>query len=210
MDRWAEGDTILLREVCRGRVWTARPVRVVRDGPDVLALHLAPGTRWKGPATRDGERLRVPTDGWVLADREWRFTDALILWVPPAAHTVWAMWERATGRFRGWYVNLQEPLRRTEMGFDYMDHMLDLMLPPDRSSIGWKDRHELDLMRDRGFLGDEEHAGVLAEADRASANARAGGPPFDGDWEGWIASGLPPPKLPAGWDGVDGASPSKG
>ena len=40
---------------------------------------------------------------------------------PGAAHSVELLWNAETGQFLCWYINLQEPLRRTPLGFDTMD-----------------------------------------------------------------------------------------
>lgn len=54
MRPWAMGDRILIREVWRGRVWTARPVTVVQDTSDLIAFYMMPGTRYKHPRATDG------------------------------------------------------------------------------------------------------------------------------------------------------------
>ena len=41
--RWASRDRVILREVVRDRVWSARPVTAVRDSGDVVALCRAEG-----------------------------------------------------------------------------------------------------------------------------------------------------------------------
>jgi protein associated with RNAse G/E len=38
----------------------------------------------------------------------------------------------------GWYVNLQCPFRRTEVGIEAMDLMLDVVVDPD-GTWRWKD-----------------------------------------------------------------------
>lgn len=50
---WATGDQIVYREVWKNRVWTARPVTVVQDTPELIVLYLSAGTRWKMPAPLD-------------------------------------------------------------------------------------------------------------------------------------------------------------
>ena len=37
------------------------------------------------------------------------------------------------GSPRGWYVNLQTPLKRTLIGFDTVDHLLDVLIPMVRA-----------------------------------------------------------------------------
>ena len=42
------------------------------------------------------------------------------------------------GAERGWYINLQEPFRRNERRFHYMDLMLDVVVDVERR-WRWKD-----------------------------------------------------------------------
>ncbi|MBA2556665.1 MAG: DUF402 domain-containing protein [Chloroflexi bacterium] len=41
------------------------------------------------------------------------------------AHAIHLWWQPPDWRFGGWYINLQEPIRPTPLGFDFMDHLLD-------------------------------------------------------------------------------------
>src|SRR3712207_3884257 len=71
---WQPGDQIVLREILHQQVWTARPAIVVHDGPEVLAVYLMPGTRYKHPRLVDRDEvprlLASPT--WRLVDVTWR------------------------------------------------------------------------------------------------------------------------------------------
>ena len=51
----------------------------------------------------------------------------------------------------GWYVNLQQPLRRTPLGFEAMDMMLDVVVEPDLT-WRWKDEDEFADLLDRGLV----------------------------------------------------------
>ena len=51
-----------------------------------------------------------------------------------------------SGEQWGWYVNFQEPYRRTERGIETMDLALDIIAEPDRSSWRWKDEDEFALL----------------------------------------------------------------
>ena len=59
----------------------------------------------------------------------------LQLWPAGAAHAIWLF---ATS----WYVNLQEPFRRTAGGVDTADQLLDLVRTKD-GEWRWKDEDEL-------------------------------------------------------------------
>ena len=41
--RWQPGDVVVWRETWRGQTYFAWPVRVVADGPDEIAVYVAPG-----------------------------------------------------------------------------------------------------------------------------------------------------------------------
>ena len=197
---WSPGQPIVLREVWDGKLWAVRPVIVVRDDPKLIATYLAIGTKWKRPVRPDGSRLRMPTEDWVLGDDVWTDKSVIHLVTPGAAHAAWAMWNRKE-EFLGWYVNLQEPLRRSPVGFDYMDQMLDLVVAPDLSSWRWKDEEELDDEVRFGLITREQADGVRREGDRVMEKIRAKASPFGDGWENW----RPDPAWPLagfleGWD----------
>jgi predicted RNA-binding protein associated with RNAse of E/G family len=206
-DRWPPGAHVVLRDVWRGRVFLAKPVTVVCDTPDLVALHLAVGTRWKRAQTLDGAPLRLPVAGWQACDAVWVGGDALYLIQPGAAHAVMAFWTEAPRTFRGWYLNLQEPLRRTPLGFDTMDQLLDVVVQPDRTAWAWKDEDELEAARRCGLLSDDACRAIRTEGQRAIAHMQAGAPPFCDGWETWQPDPTwPVPTLPVGWD----ADPTRG
>lgn len=135
---WATGDQIVYREVWKNRVWTARPVTVVQDTPELIVLYLSAGTRWQRPAPLD-EGVNIYhhyllKERWQLVEQVWVW-DSLILVQPGETYAVHIM--RGEGRgsreFVGWYVNLQEALRPTAIGFDFMDQELDIVVKPDLS-----------------------------------------------------------------------------
>jgi predicted RNA-binding protein associated with RNAse of E/G family len=66
---------------------------------------------------------------WVSTDVVWAGGSLFRLLEPGAWHSVDVEFD-AAGAFAGWYVNLQEPLRRTGSGFDTVDLVLDLVVAP--------------------------------------------------------------------------------
>jgi hypothetical protein len=110
----------------------------VQDTPDLLAVYWQAGTPNMVPSKRP-----VPHDLLVnnicLIPHKWVETDILMLVTPEASHTVYVMWETGQSKLRCWYIDLQEPLRRTGIGFDTMDHILDVVISADRSEWHWKD-----------------------------------------------------------------------
>ena len=198
--RWKPGDTVVLRAVWRHRIWWACAATVVQDAPNLIALYWRAGNPEKAPAKR-----MIPQDllseGVCLVDRTWRETDVLMLATPGAAHSVDVMWETGQTRLRCWYVNLQEPLRRTAVGFDRMDHLLDIVISPDRSDWRWKDEDEFQEAVAIGVYSPEEAHTIRAEGERSIELLRTEQPPFCDGWDRWS----PPaeweiPQHPDGWD----------
>ena len=99
---WSPGDQVLLREIWNGRVWTARPMTVVRDSPALLALYIAPGTRWKKPITPQGEWARMAIGDWRLADDVWTGQGSLRLTTPGDGHSVLLFWGESGDGWERW------------------------------------------------------------------------------------------------------------
>lgn len=201
ISRWMPGNPIVLRGVWRQKLWWAVPVTVVQDTPNLIALYWRAGTRDKSPRKRLTPQDLLSTEKLDLVDRTWVETDVLMLVTPGAAHAVYAMWEEGHTSFRCWYVDLQEPLRRTSIGFDTRDHLLDIVVSPDRSKWWWKDEDEFREAEAIGVFSTEETRAIRAEGERVISLIRTGQSPFCDGWERWS----PPaewetPDLPAGWD----------
>jgi hypothetical protein len=207
MERFRPGEAIALREVWRGRVWAARAATVVEDHGDRQMFYVPPGTRWKRPVGPNGEFLRLPrNDGWNLVDAVWEGTRVLSLAWEGVAHAVLCFWD-LDWNHRSWYVNLQEPLRRTGVGFDYMDHALDAVIEPDLSGWSWKDEDELAEAVERGIFTKDQASGFRTEGERAVERVLRRRPPFDRDWSSWRPDPTwPVPELPSVWE--DAAGPT--
>ena len=208
---WAPGQTIVIQEVWDGMLWAARPVIVVEDREDFIAVWCPKGTRRKVPTTPPtrpaegtrGERLASCLDlhDWVLVDQEWDVS-TLMLTEEGAMHSIWVSWLES-GEHWGWYVNLQLPMRRAAGAVQTMDLALDVLIAPDRSSWAWKDEDEFQIAIDRNLFSAELAEAVRSEAVSVIRRAEAGEPPFCDPWPDWRPEpswGLP--LLPAGWDRV--------
>jgi len=80
---WNRGAQITLREHWNNKVWTVRPVTVVAETPDVIALYMMPGTIYKHPRAMDGSPVpHLLPDQRVLVDTQWFGGGALYL-APP-------------------------------------------------------------------------------------------------------------------------------
>jgi predicted RNA-binding protein associated with RNAse of E/G family len=191
---WSRGDAIALREVWHGRVWRVVAGRVVEDASDRIVLFFARGMSGRYPVRADGSELRVPTEAWTLARRKGT-RDVLALFVPGGRHSIWHF-RRPDGTHDHWYVNFEQPLVRTPVGFDYRDEKLDLVVPVD-GAIRWKDEDELAEAARYGL--------VDADAVRAEAARVVASPPWPTGWETWQPDpAWDVPALPEGWDVVRG------
>jgi hypothetical protein len=202
---WSTGSQILYREVTHGKVWTAKPVTVIRDAPDLVALSMLRDTPWKvcAPCDAATDLLHCKADlsPWRLDDAVWGRGDTVFLITPGKAHAVHVLWD-AERRFVGWYVNMQEPIRRTCLGFDFLDHELDIVVSPDRD-WRWKDRDHLEQAQIIGSLSPEQARAITQEAQQVVDDIARRVVPFDGSWNDWSPpSDRTIPSLPDGWDQV--------
>ena len=203
---WARGDQIAVR-YCRGtQVREVRPVTVIEDGPEGLAVWLAPGTPMIRSALRDGrkpaaapllERFVTPV---VTGPGSWRGTGIVMIFPPGAPYSVWLFWD-AERRFLGWYGNLEDEAVRWPGGIDTADLHLDVWITPGRD-CEWRDEDEFEVATGLpGFWPGHRVPAIRAAGERIMALARAAQPPFDGRYADFEPDpSWPVPALPAGWD----------
>jgi hypothetical protein len=208
---WRRGETIMHRHVGHGdgRVigW---PHVVVEDGPERTVLYQpegAPFLIWSLDEQRFEPHLTVRM-----------FALRIIYPHRPYYVSLWfkgdtgmpSWWQPHfggdyPGRFRGWKVDMCSPHRRTEIGFDTSDDVLDYIVHPD---FAWYIKDDDDLT---GFTS----AGVYTEAEAARIRKacrdvlpliEARTSPFDAEWISWQpAPGLALGDLPANWHLYPGA-----
>ncbi|MFI7009025.1 DUF402 domain-containing protein [Streptomyces sp. NPDC050145] len=205
--RWAPGEQVLWRYRANGGdgFHICRPVTVVEDSADLLAVWLAPGTECVKPVLADGTPLhreplatRYTKPRTLLRDR-WLGTGVLKLARPGEPWSVWLFWERGWS-FRNWYVNLEQPRTRWSGGVDSEDHYLDLSVYPDRS-WRWHDEDEFARAREVGLMNAAQAASVREAGRRAVRMIEAWGHPFPDGWPDWRPDpSWPVPALPGDWD----------
>ena len=198
---WNQGDKVLLRGVWRRKLWFAIVAYIVADTDDLIALYWRAGTPNKIPGWRLSAQDILVEERLKLIDSTWTRTDLLMLVKPGASHSVELMWDKDTSEFLCWYVNLQEPLRRTPLGFDTMDQALDIVISPDRAKWRWKDEQEFADMMELGLISPGEAQAIRAEGERVIQMSATNQPPFCDGWEKWS----PPddwsiPEFPQNWD----------
>jgi hypothetical protein len=179
---WHPGQVIVRREVLNdGRVWQEVPVIVVDDTPELLATYIA-----------EGAPLRFPSGKWPTADglhpwhgkRRWHGHGVLMLQRPSDAHAIWVFWSGAKRDFRGWYINLQQPFRRTAIGYDTQDLELDIWVPVD-GPWEFKDDEVLEQLVLEGRYTPEQVAATRAEAERIADELNARRRWWSDEWAEW-------------------------
>jgi hypothetical protein len=179
---WSPGEIVIRREVVNdGRAWMCAPVIVVVDRADLLATYIAEGTPFEFP---DGD-WRAP-DGvhpWHGRQR-WQGQGLLMLQRPGDAYAIWLFWHGPEREFRGWYVNLQEPFRRTAAGYDTQDLELDIWVPLD-GPWQWKDDELLDQRVREGRFTAGQAVEIRAVGASVAADLDAGRRWWSDDWASW-------------------------
>lgn len=137
---------------------------------------------------------------WSLKGTGWSIST---LWFMPAQawYSVWLSWDD-DGKHLGWYVNFQEPFRRTKVGFQTMDLMLDIVVQPDRT---WemKDEDEFSELLARSLISQETAERVEEAVATVLSAIQRGAVPFNEEWVKWRPDpSWPTPRLLAGWEEV--------
>lgn len=91
------------------------------------------------------------------------------------------------------------------MSFDTRDHLLDVVISPDRSEWRWKDEDEFSEAVAIGVFSPEEARAIRAEGERVIGLLEAEASPFCDGWETWSPpAGWEIPVLPVDWDRLKG------
>jgi Protein of unknown function (DUF402) len=191
---WRHGDVIVHREVWNGHPWCASPVVVVDDGPELLVTYLPEKSPFAFPPSADG-RLH-PWNG----KRSWHGHGVLTLRRPGEAYSVMHFWDGPERRFTGWYLNLEEPYRRTEAGYDTQDLELDIWIP---AGAEWRFKDE-ELLEERireGRYTPAQGVAVRALGDAIGAQLDRGGRWWDERWASFAPDAAwRAPAFPDGWE----------
>lgn len=208
---FAPGRTVLYRNLSGPQTMAVRPCRVVSDDERGLLLWLAQGTACLHWQTTDGRDIRsMPFTEWIGQGRRlnagpWNGPGVLKFFPPDADHSVW-FFRDERGRFKNWYVNLEDRALRWDDGdlggVDVTDQDLDVVVEPDRS-WWWKDEDEFTerlALPEHYWVADEQ--AVRAEGLRVIKQVEAGDFPFDGTWLDFEPDPSWPvlTEVPAGWD----------
>jgi hypothetical protein len=201
---WQPGETFVQRfRRTDGSIGQHHPLRVLSDDGTTVVGWLpvdTPIVNTRLPDGRDprqapmAEMFRIPR---VRVPGTWHSTANLRVITEGEWSSVWWFF-RPDMSFVGWYVNLEIPLGRNEIGTDRIDGALDVRVAPDRS-WKWKDEDEADAAVDAGRISADQLTRLRAEGERVIGLAEAGTFPFDGTWcEFRPDPDWPRPTLPPG------------
>jgi hypothetical protein len=196
-------EVVNLRWMHEAHPESAHPVYLMADTAEVIAT-FEPGEAVAMHSTRPkggprGRNLEPGTPHTGFAEGIWTGDGVLRVHAPGQPWSTWR-WLASDGTWSSnWYVNLEEPWRRSGTGFDTEDWILDIVVDGD----GWryKDEDELEWAAGSGRFSAAEIERIGMAAAAAIAVVESGGWPFDADWDAWRPpAGLPVPVLQPGWD----------
>jgi hypothetical protein len=97
---------------------------------------------------------------------------------------------------------MEEPFRRTPIGFDTQDHTLDIEVTPEHV-WNWRDTHELDAHVKHGFYTASLASEVWNEGRRAIDEIVRGTHPCLQNWRNWKPDAAwNVPQIPEEWNSV--------
>lgn len=174
----------------------AQPVTVVRDDPAALIVWLPTGTPVLRAARADGLGKRddpaTTFTAELVQDRGVHAHFDQLRIVPSGCpYSVWVFFTEDTGEF-------VKPHVRDEDTVYTSDHVLDLVIEPDRSLVR-KDEDELLLAVEQGVFDTTAAAAIEADAAAVEALVADRGSPFCDEWERFRPGpDWPIPALPGG------------
>lgn len=194
---WSEGDWVVRREVLSHGVWMGVFTKIIEDTPEHLISYIPEGSPFGFPAGS----WPTPSGKHPWSDRQcWQGHGCLMIQKPEDAYAVWHFWEGSKREFSCWYINLQEPFRRTSIGYDTQDLELDLVVYPDgRWEI--KDDELMDQRVLEGRWTKEQVADIRAVGARIADRLEKGERWWRQEWRNWQpdSAWVVPSELPAGW-----------
>jgi len=199
--RWSHGDKIIYRGLWKGSIYWALPVTVVQDSKDAIALYWPAGTPVKRPKTRATIEELSTKPYPEISDSYWTDTDILLLCNEGKPYSINSMRSAESGELLCWYVNIQAPLHRIDIGFETEDLLLDVVFQPDLSTWKLKDEDELDDALKLGLFDNQSVSEIRAAAEDAIKSITSGTSPVNSNWSSWTPPELwDIPEMPDIWD----------
>jgi len=184
---------------------SVRPMTVVRDDAEGLVAWLAPQTPVLRSVLADGSDLRsIPVSPERFSAPRavkrdvWHGGGILKIAPTGVPWSAWVFWDD-DGSHRNWYINLEQVHLRDDKNVYTRDHVLDLVVTPDRQVI-WKDEDELAAALEAGTFTPEDAERFEADARAVEKLVARWASPFCDGWENWRPDpSWPIPDLPPGY-----------
>ena len=199
---WSSDDHVLLRQVWPGGIWAAIPATIVSDSSHLVSLYIAPGTTFAGPDCSRNEHLHVAASG-AWESKRYVWTDQHHLWssLPGESASIWTIWSAPDWTRVSWKVNPETPLKRTPLGFDTTDHVLDAVISADLTTWQLKDEDELAVAVELGLFSVAEAERIRRETQRIAEECVTSRRRQLQEWAAWRPpAGWNLPTLPQNWE----------
>lgn len=201
---WRHGERVVIRSVLGSELIRAMPAIVLNDTKDRTDLFVPVGTKYlhRNRKRVDGEIVFGPSgplrEDW--AELQVHTLDQVMIFYSSRRYSIWMRWNHGSGRFEGWYVDLQTPPRRTAIGFDTQDNDLDIVVDPDLS-WKWKDQNDVDAMVKHRVWTPDDAELLLEDGRRAIQLIESRSDPFSEAWMDYVPdTALEPATLPPSWN----------
>ncbi len=185
------------REILEKGPWLGALVRIIEDSPDQLVSYMPRGSPFGFP---EGD-WPTPTGRHPWSDRSgWQGHGCLMIQRPGDSYAIWHFWRGRQREFVCWYINLQEPFRRTAIGYDTQDLELDFIVYPDgRWEI--KDDELLDLRVQEGRWSADRVSAIRSLGAGIASRLDAGEIWWQRGWRDWVPdeNWIVPGELPLNW-----------
>jgi protein associated with RNAse G/E len=205
---WQPGDVVSWRGIFDKRVWHVQPTIVVKDSPQELVLTLLPGTECIAEETypkgkkNGNRRWNFKNSNWNLEKYTWQTNRLLLIFEPEEYYSTIYFWNNTSNEFLCYYINFQEPFRRSAHSVDTLDLDLDIIIRPDLS-FEWKDEDDYQKAIDHRIIFPEWIQGIEEAKREVFDKLERRQYPFDGHWLNWMPEpSWSPPRLPANWDKI--------
>jgi hypothetical protein len=135
-------------------------------------------------------------------DVTWQRTNVVRLYRFGEPYSLWLAFHSGSWDLAWRYINLEDPWRRTAIGFDSRDLYLDLIAGPDGDDWEWKDEDELAWIVEHGRFDADRAAQIRKDGERAVEAVRK----IDSidRWRNWRPDpAWPIPTLPDRWRDYD-------
>jgi uncharacterized protein DUF402 len=211
VEKFQKGTQVTWRNVHKGAIEYAFPATIVQDWPDLIVLYQPhatiarrmAGDRGIADGGQTSSQLAPASWNGKYEDYTYNGPNVLRAYHPGAEYSIIRSLSEDLDSVFGWYINIELKWRRTSIGFDSRDLVLDVR---DRDGV-WvlEDEDELDWATKSGVMSHTEMLTARRAADRALNDASCAAGAFGMDWTRF----MPDPNWPIPVVHPDWAAPAE-